>query len=191
MTTSRRSKRLRVGGQAETIDLVVDRRFLLYVGIGLRDVGLRLVIVVVRDEVLHGGVREERPELLIQLGRQRLVVSEDQSRTVHLSEHGRHRERLAAAGDTQKDLMLVVRLDACDELLDRLRLVSAGLEIADELETSVGRRGNQPLLGLAAPRRTGSRALLPRGLLPGTGPGLGRHPRMIPVTRAPPVQTAA
>ena len=49
------------GGEAQPVDLVVDRGFLLDVGVGLRDVGLGLVVVVVGDEVLDGVLREEAP----------------------------------------------------------------------------------------------------------------------------------
>ena len=44
---------------AEALDLVVDRRVLLDVGVGLRDIGLWLVVVVIGDEVLDGVAREE------------------------------------------------------------------------------------------------------------------------------------
>ena len=70
MITSRRSNSDRVGRQPHPVDLVVDRRLLLDIGIGGRDVGLRLVVVVVADEVLHRVVRKEPPELLVQLGSQ-------------------------------------------------------------------------------------------------------------------------
>ena len=45
---------------AHAVDLLVDRRFLLDVGVGARDVGLGLVVVVVGDEILDRVVREER-----------------------------------------------------------------------------------------------------------------------------------
>ena len=67
-------------GVPHPVDLFVDRRFLLDVGVGLRDVRLRLVVVVVRDEVLDGVVREEPLELLVELRRQRLVVREHERR---------------------------------------------------------------------------------------------------------------
>jgi hypothetical protein len=63
---------------AETIDLVVDRRVLLDVEVLRRDVGLRLVVVVVGDEVLDGRLGEELPELVAELRRQRLVVRDDE-----------------------------------------------------------------------------------------------------------------
>jgi len=53
---------------AHPVDLVVDERVLLDVGVRLRDVGLGLVVVVVGDEVLDRVLREERLELSVQLG---------------------------------------------------------------------------------------------------------------------------
>ena len=66
--------------QPHAIDLVVDRRFLLDVRVGGRDVGLGLVVVVVADEVLDGVLGKEALELLVELGGQRLVVRHDQRR---------------------------------------------------------------------------------------------------------------
>ncbi len=52
----------RGGGRvAEPIDLVVDRRVLLDVGVARGDVGLGLVVVVVADEVLDPVVRGRTP----------------------------------------------------------------------------------------------------------------------------------
>ncbi len=51
------------GGVAQLVDLVVDVGVLGDVGVGARDVGLRLIVVVVRHEVLDGVLREELAEL--------------------------------------------------------------------------------------------------------------------------------
>ena len=93
------------GGVAHLVDLVVDRRVLLDVRVGRRDVGLGLVVVVVADEVADGVVGEERPELVVELRRERLVGRDDQRRPVHRGDHVRHGERLAAAGDAEQHLM--------------------------------------------------------------------------------------
>ena len=60
-------------GVAHPVDLVVDERVLLDIGVRLRDVGLRLVVVVVGDEVLGRILREEALELAVELGGQGLV----------------------------------------------------------------------------------------------------------------------
>ena len=98
------------GGQPHPVDLVVDRRFLLDVGVGLRDVRLRLVVVVIGDEVLDRVVREEGLELLVELGGQGLVVGEHQRGPVHARDGRGHAEGLAAAGHAQQHLVLVPAL---------------------------------------------------------------------------------
>jgi hypothetical protein len=73
----------------QPLDLGVDRRVLLDEGVGLRDVGLGLVVVVVADEVLDGVVRHELAELGRELRRERLVVREHERRALHLLDRAR------------------------------------------------------------------------------------------------------
>ena len=125
------------GREAHPVDLVVDRRFLLDVRVGGGHVGFGLVVVVVADEVLDGVLRKEAPELLIQLGGERLVVRHHQRRAVHLRDGLRHRERLAGAGDAQQHLMRVAPVQPFDELGDSANLVALDLEVGDERESVV------------------------------------------------------
>jgi len=60
--------------EPELLDLGVDRGVLLDVLVLCRDVGLGLVIVVVRNKIFNAVLREEIAELLVQLGGKRLVV---------------------------------------------------------------------------------------------------------------------
>jgi hypothetical protein len=52
---------------AHAVDLLVDGRVLLDIGVGARDIGLGLVVVVVRDEILDRVLREEALELAVEL----------------------------------------------------------------------------------------------------------------------------
>ncbi len=56
---ARQQRRCR--GVPQPLDVVVDRAVLLDVGVGLGDVRLGLVVVVVRDEVFNGVVRQHLP----------------------------------------------------------------------------------------------------------------------------------
>ena len=69
-------------GVAQLVDLVVAAGVLLDVRVGAGQVRLGLVVVEVAHEVLDRVVREERAELGVQLGRQRLVVGQDERRLV-------------------------------------------------------------------------------------------------------------
>ena len=81
------------GRVAHAVDLLVDGRFLLDVGVGARDVGLGLVVVVVGDEVLDRVVGEEALELAVELGGEGLVGGEDERRALGARDGLRHRCR--------------------------------------------------------------------------------------------------
>ena len=93
---------------AHAVDLLVDVGFLLDIGVGARDVGFGLVIVVVGDEIFDRVVGKEALELAVELRRQRLVGREDQRRTLGRLDHFRHGEGLAGAGDAEQHLVALV-----------------------------------------------------------------------------------
>ncbi len=85
----------RGGAKAQLVDLVVDAEIFLYVGVGGRKIGFRLVIVVIGYKILHSIGREEALEFSVQLGCESLVVAQDQGGTLELLDDIRHRECLA------------------------------------------------------------------------------------------------
>ena len=94
---------------AHAVDLLVDRGFLLDVGVGARDVGFRLVVVVIGDEILDRVVGEEALELAVELRGQRLVRREDEGRALRRLDHLGHGEGLAGAGDAEQHLVRSLR----------------------------------------------------------------------------------
>ena len=122
------------GHQPQPVDLLVDRGVLLDVDVALRDVGFRLVIVVIADEVGDGVLGEELAELGVKLGGQRLVVREDQRRPLDLGDHVGHRERFARTRHSQEDLVPFPLANSAHERRDRLRLIAGRLELADKLK---------------------------------------------------------
>ena len=119
---------------AHAVDLLVDRGIFFDVGVRARDIGFRLVVVVIRDEVLDRVVGEEILELAIELRRQRLVRRENERGALRALDHLRHRKGLAGAGDAQEHLRALVVVHAFDQFLDRGGLVAGGLERRDQLE---------------------------------------------------------
>jgi hypothetical protein len=100
------------GRVAQPVDVVVDRRVLFDVEVGLGDVGLGLVVVVVGDEVLDRVLREELAKFVAELGGERLVVRDHERRLLYLLDDPGHRGRLSGAGRAQQGLVLVARLQA-------------------------------------------------------------------------------
>ncbi len=84
MITSPRSNSGRVAEWRIRSICSLMRGFLLDIGVGARDVGLGLVVVVVGDEILDRVVRKEALHLAVELGRQGLVRRQDQRRPLHL-----------------------------------------------------------------------------------------------------------
>ena len=100
------------GAEPEALDVLVDRRVLLDVDVGGRDVRLGLVVVVVADEVLDRVPRQELPQLAVELRGQRLVVGEHQRGLAVVGDGVRQRHRLARPGDAEQRLVLVARAGA-------------------------------------------------------------------------------
>jgi hypothetical protein len=61
----------------------------------LGHVGFRLIVIVIGDEVLHCVLREEVPELAIELGGQGFVVGNDQGGKIEIFDDPGHGECLA------------------------------------------------------------------------------------------------
>ena len=116
----------RGGGVAQPVDLVVDRRVLLDVGVRGRQVRLGLVVVVVRDEVLDPVVGEELVELGGQLGGQGLVGLDDERGSLGVLDGPGDRGGLPAAGDAEQGLVAVAAVDALGQQFDGPRLVARG-----------------------------------------------------------------
>ena len=100
------------GREAKLVDVLIDGEVFLYVCVRRRQVGFWLVIVIVRNIVFHGVVREESFHLLVQLGGKRLVVAEDKGGASDVGDDISHRERLSRTCHTEQHLCLVALTDS-------------------------------------------------------------------------------
>ena len=120
--------------QAHLFNVLVNRRVLLDVRIRRRYIGLRLVVIVVRDEILDGIVWKELTHLAIKLGRQRLVRREDNGRSLRTLNDTCHRVGLSGAGDAKQYLSCKAVIETVRQPGDRLRLVTGRTEIGHQRE---------------------------------------------------------
>ncbi len=123
-------------GMAHPVDLLVDRAFLLDIGVGARHIGFRLIIVVVRNEIFDRVVWKETLELAIKLRRQSLVRRQNKSRTIGARDDLRHGEGLTRAGDAEKHLITLLGFNALHKFFDGNRLIALGLDIRKPHEIS-------------------------------------------------------
>ncbi len=120
--------------QSQAVDVLVDGRVFFNVGVGGRNIRLGLIVVVVRDEILHRVLRKQRLVLRVQLGGENLVGREDQGGTIQRFQRLADRKGFPAAGDAQKDLMTPPFADSRDERFYGPRLISGRGEIGDEFK---------------------------------------------------------
>ena len=128
----------RGGRQSQFFNFVVDLKVLLDVGVRRRNERLRLVVIVVADEVLDEVVGEKGLELAVQLSRQGFVVAQNQGGALGLGDDVRHGERFSRTGDPEQNLVFVAFVHAFHQLSNRLRLISRGLEWTVEFERAHG-----------------------------------------------------
>jgi hypothetical protein len=126
------------GAEAETLDVLVDRGVLLDIDVGRRDVRLGLVVVVVRDEVLDRVAGQELPQLPVELGRQGLVVGQDQGGLAVVGDGVRQGHRLTRPRDAEQRLVLLAPAEAGGQLGDGLGLVPGGGERGNDLKAVHG-----------------------------------------------------
>ncbi len=164
------------GRVAHPVDLLVDLAFLLDVGVGARDIGLGLVVVVIRYEILDRVFREEALELAVELGGEGLVGGEDDRRALGGLDDLGDGEGLAGAGGAEQHLVALAGVGALDQLGDRRGLVAGGLEVRvqDEAPAALelvagGRRGGEDRGGHGRTSRGGRKELGQAG-----GDGKGR-----------------
>ena len=118
--------------EPQPLDLLVDGRVLLDVGVRAGDVRLGLVVIEVADEVFDRVVGEELLELGVELRGERFVVRDHKRRAVEIADDVCHRERLSRAGDAEQRLVAVAGGERFCQLRNRLRLVALGLVLGCE-----------------------------------------------------------
>ena len=119
---------------AQPIQLAVHIGILFNISIRGRDIGFRLIIIVIADEKLHRVVGEKLPKFRAKLGGQRFIVGQHQGRSLHLLDDIGHSEGFARAGDAQQRLLRQAQLHSLGQFGDSLRLVAGGFIIADNLK---------------------------------------------------------
>ena len=120
---------------AQALDFIVDGGVLLDIGIRMGNIGLRLVVIIIRDEVFHGIFREKLLELAAELGSQGLVVGQDQGGTIEPGDDICHGEGLARAGNTQQHLLIQAVFQAHHQIVDGLRLVPGRMIIGNKFKS--------------------------------------------------------
>ena len=127
------------GGRRVTqaLHVLINGRVLLDVRIRLRDIRLRLVVVVIGDEVFHRVVRQQATQLVGQLGGQGFIRRHDQGGALLLFDQPGGRRGLTRTGGAHQHHVALASVEALVQFFDRLRLVAGGFVIANDLELRI------------------------------------------------------
>ena len=109
---------------AELVYLVIYSGILFDIGIRGRNIGFRLIVVIVRDEIFYRVFREKLSELGTELRRESLVVGENKSRTVEIGDYIRHCKGFAGSRYAEQGLFGKAPVDSVGQLGYRLWLIS-------------------------------------------------------------------
>ena len=118
------------GGEPELVQLVIDGGFFFYINVAGRDVGLGLIVVIIRNEILNCIVRKELLKFMIELRSQSFVVRQDQRRAIELLNHLSHSVGLARTSYSEQHLVLLAGINAMGELVYGACLVAFRLVVA-------------------------------------------------------------
>src|ERR1700689_1309870 len=117
------------GAHAQLVELIVDGGLFFDVGVARRDVGFRLVVIVIADKILDGVIGKERAKFVEKLGGQSFIVRQDDGGAIDFLDPLRHGECFAGAGDAENDLLAFSVFYSAEELGDGFGLVAARLVV--------------------------------------------------------------
>ena len=134
MTSLRPESKGRRGAEPQFFNLLVDGKVLFNIGIGNRNVGFRLVIVVIGDEELDCIFREELFEFAVKLCGQGFIVAEYKCWPVQFCDHVGDGKGFAGTGHTEQDLRRITALQPFNKLPYRFRLIAGGLKFGGQFK---------------------------------------------------------
>ena len=126
------------GAVAEPFHIIVDGGVFFYVGVGLGNVGFRLVVVVVADEVFDRVIGEELAEFVGELGGQGFIGRHDEGGALDLFDEPGRGGGLTGAGGPEENDVAFAPVDALSEFGNGSGLVAGGLVVADDFEPAGG-----------------------------------------------------
>ena len=114
-------------GKTQFVDFLVDCRVFFDVEVPRRNVGFRLVIIIVGNKIFDGVVREKSLKLAVELGGKRFVVADDERRTLYALNDFCHRKRFSASGNAFERLVAVAAQKSFRQFFDCLSLIACRL----------------------------------------------------------------
>ena len=108
----------------ETLYILIDLRLFLYVCVANRHIRFRLIVVIVRNEVVHCALRKEFAILRGELSGKRLIMCDNERRLAPFCDNVRHCKSFTASRDAKERLVALLLRKPFHECINSRRLVS-------------------------------------------------------------------
>ena len=112
--------------QPQLLNVLIDGAVFFNEEVTLGHIGLRLVIVVITDEILHSVARKKLTKLAVKLRSQCFVGGKHNGRPSQTRDHIGHGESFARTRHAQKGLKNFTIIHPLDQLINCLRLIACG-----------------------------------------------------------------
>ena len=118
----------------QTLHLLINRGVLFNERISLRHISLRLIVVVVRNEIFDRIMRQQLTQLIRQLCGKSLILNHHQGGTLHRLNEPRRRGRLTGTGGTHEHNIFFAILHPLSQLRDGFWLIPGRFVLANNLK---------------------------------------------------------
>ena len=122
------------GRESHLLNMFVYRGIFLDKGVRTWDIGFRLIVVVVRDEILNGVFRKELFHLAVQLRRQGFIGRQHHGRTLQVGNDVGNGKGFTRAGYPQQRLMRETILQPLFQTANRFWLIARRTESGIQFE---------------------------------------------------------
>ena len=119
---------------AQTLYFLINRGVLFNERISLRHISLRLVVVVVRNEIFDRIMGQQFTQLIRQLCGKSLILNHHQGGTLHRLNEPRRRGRLTGTGGTHEHNIFFAILHPLSQLRNGFRLIPGRFVLANNLK---------------------------------------------------------
>ena len=123
------------GRVAHPVDLLVNLALFFDIGVGAGDIGLWLVVVVVRDEIFDRVFGEKPLKLAEELRCEGFIGGQDDRRALGFLNDLGHREGFSGPGCAQQNLIAFAVVNAAHKIGNCGRLIARRLELCHHLKT--------------------------------------------------------
>src|SRR3990167_8926089 len=116
---------------AQAVNFLVNGGLFFNVSVSLRNISFGLIVIVVRDKIMHGVFRKELLEFAVELGGQSFIMGNYQGGFLNFFYNAGHGKSFARAGYAQQSLVAVAVFYSLNQFSNGFRLIAGWFKFGD------------------------------------------------------------